>query len=56
MIKGECHEMNILFEGSKSPNCIFCMSTDGFHNIWLPFCGENYKQSSMKSFTNSGNP
>jgi hypothetical protein len=48
--------MNILFECSKSPTSIFCTSGDGFHNFWLPFCGEIYKQSSMKSLTNSGNP
>jgi hypothetical protein len=31
----KCHEMNIFFCSN------FCISADGFHNVWLPICGEN---------------
>jgi hypothetical protein len=29
------------FEGPINHGNTFCMSYDGFHNFWLPFCGEN---------------
>ncbi len=31
----------ILLRVSKIKSFLFCMSADGFHNMWLPFCGEN---------------
>ncbi len=31
------------FEGPRNEISTLCMSTDSFHNIWLPFCVENSK-------------
>jgi hypothetical protein len=46
-----------LFEGRKIKS-VFFMNAESFHNIWLVFCGENYKfwLAFMKSLTNSENP
>jgi hypothetical protein len=34
-----------LFEGpTKNQTCTFGVSADGFHNILLPFCGENQNE------------
>jgi hypothetical protein len=32
-LKGQCHEMNIFFEGPKNRNSIFLMSAYGFQNF-----------------------
>jgi hypothetical protein len=41
--KRECHEKNSFLEGFRNDVSTFCLSTDSFHNIWLPFCVENSK-------------
>jgi hypothetical protein len=35
-------EINIFFKilKIKTVPVLFCMSTDGFHNVWLSFCEE----------------
>jgi hypothetical protein len=52
--------MNTCFENLKLRSILFvCMSTDGFHNFWLPFVKKSklkFLLDSMKSFTNRENP
>jgi hypothetical protein len=54
-LKGQCHEMDILFKGLNILISIFCVCADGFQGLSKAFHYPTFLFASLKILTNFEN-